>query len=221
MLRFQDSLSATLFIGYPVHGAAREPDKTRIRQSQFRFGRKHMRNVQKSILDAVLEIHPPPKALLDVGCGDGFFTRALSSSLPSVVITALDLSFPKYLAGYTGIRFVEGRVEKLPFDSGSFDVVTASLSMHHWDDKKQGISEIYRVLRGNGHIIIGDPLLQGWLNNPLLGWLAQKIDRGVFATTQEALVYLENAGFESANVQIVPHSLRSLFLITAAKPSFT
>ena len=211
MRRLHDSLSATLYIKLRENLA-------RIWQSRIRFGRQLMRSVQKSILEAVLQIHPSPKALLDVGCGDGSFTRALSCSLPSTAITALDLAFPKYLAWSTKIRFVKGRVEKLPFGSGSFAVVTASLSMHHWDDKGQGISEIYRVLGEGGRAIIGDPLLQGWLSNPFLGWLAQKTDRGVFASTQEILTYLESAGFKSANVQVVPHSLRSLFLITAVKP---
>ena len=177
-----------------------------------------MRSVQKSILDAVLQMRPLPQALLDVGCGDGSFTRILSSCLPGTAITAVDLTFPGQMAGFTKIRFAQASVEKLPFDSGSFDVVTASLSMHHWENKKQGISEIHRVLKTGGQIIIGDPLLQGWLSNPLLGWLAQKIDRGVFASPQNLLAYLESAGFESARIQDAPNSLRSLFLVTAIKP---
>ena len=176
-----------------------------------------MRAVHRSILDAVMQVDPSPETLLDIGCGDGSFTRALYHYLPGTSITGLDLSFPRYLAGATGIRFVEGSVERLPFSSASFDLATASLSMHHWIDKWKGISEISRVLKPGGQLIIGDPLLQGWLGNPLLGRLAQSIDRGCFASVPELEGYLRDSGFASCAVTLVPNSFKSTFLITARK----
>jgi len=176
-----------------------------------------MRAVHKSILDAVLQIDPPPRALLDIGCGDGSFTRALCHHLPFTSITGLDLSLPRYLGGATGIRFVEGTVERLPFPTASFDLVTVSLSMHHWTDKGKGLAEISRVLKPGGHLIIGDPLLQGWLGNPLLGRLAQSIDHGCFATVPELESYLLKSGFDSPAISLVPNSFKSTFLITAQK----
>jgi len=176
-----------------------------------------VRAVHKSLLDAVLQIRPAPSSLLDIGCGDGSFTRALCHCLPNTSITGLDLSLPRYLTGATGICFVEGSVERLPFPSASFDLVTASLSMHHWNDKEMGIGEIARVLKAGGHLVIGDPLLQGWLGNPLLGRLAQSIDRGCFASLPELETYLQSSGFASFAVALVPNTFRSTFLVTAQK----
>ena len=177
-----------------------------------------MKSVQRSIRDEVVHIHPSPQSLLDIGCGNGFFTQVLAHSLPHTAITAVDLTLPRNPAGLNGIRFVEGGVENLPFDSNLFDVVTASMSMHHWNNKEQGITEIYRVLKEGGRMVIGDPLLQDWLSNPFLGRLVQKIDGGVFAVPQELRAYLESAGFEAVSIQVVPHSLKSVYLITATKP---
>jgi len=203
-----------------------------------------MRAVHRSILDAVLQVDPSPVALLDIGCGDGSFTRVLCHYVPNTSITGLDLSLPHNLGGATGmtgavkvaeamgrtgmgnvrgavnttgIRFVEGTVERLPFPTASFDLVTVSLSMHHWDDKRKGISEVFRVLRPGGCLIIGDPLLQGWLGNPLLGRLAQSIDRGSFASASELEGYLLSSGFATFTISPVPNSFKSTFLITAQK----
>jgi len=111
-----------------------------------------------------------------------------------------------------------GNVEALRFEDNSFDLVYASLALHHWENKKQGISEAYRVLKSGGNLIIGDPLLKGWMSNRLLGWLTQKLDGGVFATPRELTDYLEGAGFTHVHIDLVPHSMRSLFLVTATKP---
>lgn len=176
-----------------------------------------MRQVHRSILDAVLGINPLPKTLLDIGCGNGSFTRELHSGLPSMVITALDFRFPKYLKGQTSVRFIAGSAEELPFDSESFDAITVSLSLHHWKNKEKGISEVYRVLKTKGHLVIGDPLLQGWLSKPVMGWLAQKIDGGTFAATAELTAHLKGAGFKYVNMGLIPNSMQSLFLVTAVK----
>jgi len=181
----------------------------------------------------VLSVSPLPKTLLDAGCGDGLFTRELSAFLPEAHITALDRSYPKYLTGLTPqtratqstqatqqtrITFVTGSVDTLPFDEDSFDVVVASLSLHHWEKKAKGIAEVYRVLKKGGTLVIGDPLLQGWMSNRVLGRLTQKIDGGVFTTPKELTTYLDNVGFKAVRISLVPYTLASLFLITASKP---
>jgi len=176
-----------------------------------------VRSVHESIIAAVQHIHPHPKSLLDVGCGDGSFTSALASVLPGTSITALDIAYPKRWLAPPVIRFVEGTVEELPFDPDSFDVVVSSLSMHHWNDKKHGISEISRVLRSEGHLVIGDPLLEGWLSNPFLGWITQKVDGGTFTTARDICAYCESAGLESVEISLIPNSMKALFLVTAIK----
>jgi len=177
-----------------------------------------MRPVQTLIVEAVSQMAPIPMSLLDIGCGDGAFTLALHAAFTKTAISALDPGFPKYLAGHGRISFVKGAAESLPFAQNSFDVLTASLSLHHWDNKKEGISEALRVLKDGGQLIMGDPLLEDWLSNRFLGWAAQKIDGGSFAAPRELLGYFEDAGFGSVNINAVPRSLKSLYLIVATKP---
>lgn len=43
-------------------------------------------------------------------------------------------------------RFVQAAAEHLPFEGGEFDLVTSTVSFHHWQDQQAGLNEIGRVL---------------------------------------------------------------------------
>ncbi len=110
-------------------------------------------------------------------------------------------------------------MEALPFVAESFDVAIAALSFHHWSSKQTGLHEVFRVLRRGGRLIMGDPLLAGWLSKPLAGWLAQKTDGGVFAAPDTLTAFLLAAGFEQVSIHLVPQTMKSLYLISAMKPT--
>jgi len=91
--------------------------------------------------------------LLDVGCGAGFLTNALSSS--GYKMTGLDLSkeslhvAQKYDFGGNA-KYVEGDAYQLPFADASFDGVTCMDFLEHVNDPERVIAEIARVLKPNG-----------------------------------------------------------------------
>lgn len=167
------------------------------------------------MLGAVLALRPRPSTLLDIGSGAGDLTRAIAVALPATSITALD-SYPPMGSGHN-IHFVSGRVESLPFADRTFDAVTASLTLHHWQHKQKGLQEAYRVLKDGGRLIIGDPLLDGLLRSKFWGRVAQRIDGGNFVVPDELNRYLLRAGFAGQSRRVVPGSLNSLYLITATK----
>jgi ubiquinone/menaquinone biosynthesis C-methylase UbiE len=47
-------------------------------------------------------------------------------------------------------RFVQAAAEYLPFEGGEFDLVTSTVSFHHWQDQQAGLNEIERMLRSTG-----------------------------------------------------------------------
>jgi len=167
-------------------------------------------------LEAVLSLQPNPGTLLDIGSGSGVLTQALAASLPRTTLTAVDTYRPIHTRH--NITFIPGKAESLPFGDSSFDVVTASLSLHHWQSKQEGLQEAFRVLKDGGRLIIGDPLLDGLLHSRFWSGLAQAIDRGNFTAPDELRGYLARAGFTEPTVCVVPGSPNSLYLITASKP---
>lgn len=84
--------------------------------------------------------------LLDVGCGTG-----IAYEFFNVDYTGIDPS-EELLKQCKG-KSVLGKAEELPFENESFDVVIAVTSLHHCDLDK-AVSEIKRVVKKNGVIVI-------------------------------------------------------------------
>lgn len=175
-----------------------------------------MRAIHDAVLKEISSRRTIPQTILDVGFGNGTFTQAVSAAFPSSDITAIDTSIPKFSSS-DNITFIKGSVEQLPFALESFDLVITVLSLHHWKEKSKGISEIYRVLKKGGRLIIGDPLLEDWMSNRILGLLMQVLDGGSFTYKKRVSGYLNTAGFEEISIKLIPNTMKSLYLITAKK----
>ena len=175
-----------------------------------------MKVIHRAIIEKARSLSPQPLTALDIGCGNGAFTRLVSGSLPGTAVTAVDIDVSR-VTDAGGIAFVKGSAENLPFSSEAFDVIIAAQTLHHWNDKQRGICEAYRVLKKGGSIIIGDPLLEDWLRSSFWGGLIQAVDRGSFTDRKRLTGYLEKAGFGDISISAVSGTMKSVYLITASK----
>lgn len=112
-------------------------------------------------LIAAVERHGQFKSgnrVADLGCGSGVFTDLLSKR--GYRCTGVDLS-PGLIAAakrkYSGIEFIEGDVEKLPFPDASFDRVLLSGIVHHLPDPSRCAAEVFRILKPGGRFVAFDP----------------------------------------------------------------
>jgi SAM-dependent methyltransferase len=99
-------------------------------------------------LAAVAEARP--RRVLDAGCGDGVFARAVAAP----VVVGVD-SAPAMVerARGRGVDAREARIEELPFGDGEFDVVVCNWVLYHLPDLEAGIRELARVLRPGGRFV--------------------------------------------------------------------
>jgi len=116
-----------------------------------------------------------PHRVLDLGCGGGHVTyRAapLASEVVACDVTADMLDAVLRTAaerGLTNVTVQQAPAESLPFDNGSFDVVVARYTTHHWHDMNAGLREVRRVLRPGARALFIDvtspesALLDSWL----------------------------------------------------------
>jgi ubiquinone/menaquinone biosynthesis C-methylase UbiE len=104
----------------------------------------------------------PAAVALDIATGTGEFARALAPRVAKVIgLDATDAMLEqgrKFIerAGVENITFQKGIVQELPFEDESFDIVSSRYAFHHFADPKPVISEMARVCKTGGHVIIID-----------------------------------------------------------------
>jgi ubiquinone/menaquinone biosynthesis C-methylase UbiE len=102
----------------------------------------------------------PADCLLDVGCGTGALLRRLTLSHPAEKLFGVD-PVPEMLALARrrlppAIQLCTGWAERLPFASGKFDVVVSCNVFHYVRQPLAALSEMNRVLRSGGQLVITD-----------------------------------------------------------------
>lgn len=118
-----------------------------------------------------------PLMVLDVGCGTGLNASILSEMGHTVV--GIDLS-PVAIEKFTALGF-EGYVcdvaERLPFAEGRFDIVYASEVIEHVSDTESFLSELTRVLKPGGLLMLSTPNSAFWPFRlvGLLGWTVSEV----------------------------------------------
>jgi ubiquinone/menaquinone biosynthesis C-methylase UbiE len=92
---------------------------------------------------------PVGASVLDVGCGTGYFTRALARSGFAVTGLDPDASMIRYARGHTGLheRYLTGDARCLPFADACFDAAVAITSFCFIADPLRALSELARVAR--------------------------------------------------------------------------
>jgi ubiquinone/menaquinone biosynthesis C-methylase UbiE len=118
----------------------------------------------QAILRAYLsEIMFPPQArVLEVGCGTGAVARFVAQWPNVAKVVGVDPS-PTLLdkartlsAGLSTLSFQEADGKKLPFPADTFDVVVLHTVLTHVPGPEALLAEVFRVLRPQGSVGIGD-----------------------------------------------------------------
>lgn len=103
-----------------------------------------------------------PKAILDVATGTGDFAIAAMKLHPEK-ICGVDISEGMLKIGKAKIKklgledkieLLEGDSEALPFTSAVFDAVTCAYGVRNFENLRQGLQEMHRVLKPGGKLAI-------------------------------------------------------------------
>ncbi|MGN6373500.1 MAG: class I SAM-dependent methyltransferase [Solirubrobacteraceae bacterium] len=151
-----------------------------------------------------------PPRLLDIGCGEGYFAALLVESGLSVV--AADVA----VEPLRRLRETHPHIDlclltpdaPLPFDDSSFDAVWAGEVVEHVADTQSWLSELRRVLRSGGTLLLSTP------DHGLLRRIAMALSRRRFEqcfdprsdhlrfyTRQTLAALLSDFGFERIDVR--------------------
>jgi SAM-dependent methyltransferase len=96
---------------------------------------------------------------LDLGCGTGAFTALLAhSGADAVGADVAEAALERARRAQPELRFVRVAVEgPLPFEDHAFDLVWASEVIEHVADTARWLSDVRRVLRPGGSLLLTTP----------------------------------------------------------------
>jgi SAM-dependent methyltransferase len=115
------------------------------------------RQTDPRLAELIWEALGNAETVLNVGAGSGAYEprdRSVCAVEPSAVMIAQRPA--------SAARAVQASAEALPFADGSFDVVMAVLSDHHWRDRRQGLHELRRVARRRVVLFNANPAEADW-----------------------------------------------------------
>jgi SAM-dependent methyltransferase len=136
---------------------------------------------------------PPPKRLLDVGCGDGDFLRAATAAGWKAAGT--DIGGALQNARDAGLD-VHPTLDEVA-SAGPFDVATLWHTLEHFSDPRGTLERTRELLRPHGRLLVAVPDAAG-LQAALFGksWFHLDVPRHLFHFDRTALTtLLERTGF--------------------------
>ena len=98
--------------------------------------------------------------IVELGCGTGIDSIAMSGKdnyVMGIDISELAIKKARKRAeGIEGVEFKESNLEALPLEDNSVDVIASFFTFEHLFNPERVLSEINRVLKNNGVLIIGE-----------------------------------------------------------------
>lgn len=142
---------------------------------------KIVESIPKPVIDSFCGVGNPfslgliheGETVLDIGCGGGFdviFAATMVGSKGNV--TGIDVT-PEMLerskknvqeTSVENVTFMQTSGEDLPFPDNSFDIVISNGVFNLFPDKEKAFSEIFRVLKIAGRLMVSDQVLIGELS---------------------------------------------------------
>jgi ubiquinone/menaquinone biosynthesis C-methylase UbiE len=135
---------------------------------------------------------------LDAGCGTGSLAFALAPFVAEVVGVDTNTEYLEAgrAAAPSNVRLVEGDVTALPFGYAEFDLACCHRVLHHVRRPELAVSELARVTKPGGRILIADQLGS---TDPLKSLELDRFERRRDPSHQRSLPDADIRGYLDAN----------------------
>ncbi len=161
-------------------------------------------------------------SILDVGCGTGDMLRRFAAGGASRLVGADSsegmLQVARRLSdGAANIELLKASAESLPVGAAEFDVVVSCIAFHHFPDPEGALSEMARVIKPGGNLLLCDMCGEGLSGSLMLAYGRLKAaDNHYYDRTSLARLMIAS-GLEPIGVKRV-RRFPPAMLVTAAKP---
>lgn len=158
----------------------------------------------------------PEGKYLDLGCGTGNYTVALSGLGGEwSAIDVSDVMLRQAREKSRNIHWVQSSADAVPFPDAAFDGAICTLAIHHFSSLRSPFREIRRTLRSGAFVIftgLADQMRDYWLCHYFPEMMARSIEK--MPEEFQIRAALREAGFKSVEVTpfFVTSELEDLFL---------
>ena len=183
-----------------------------------------------------------PKEIGDLATGTGDLALVLQKKLPDAEVTGVDF-VPEMLelAQRKGVRrTILADAMKLPLPDASFDCVTIAFGLRNMENWKAALSEMSRVLRRGGHLLVLEfslptksivrNIYRFYLHRclPLLGFLLTRRKSAYdylgdsieeFPSGRAMLNLIETSGFSHATFQPLSYGIVTIYTAEKSRPA--
>lgn len=158
-----------------------------------------------------------PASLLDCGCGTGIYAKCFTpKSYLGIDISADYVEHARRCN--PDYRFDVMDATSLGFPDCTFEAVIVSGVIHHLsnDDARAMLSEIWRVLRSEGKLLLWEDV-QSRSQLNLVGKLVHRLDLGSYIRDEESYREIIAPGFEIDRIESVRSGFMDYVAFTATK----
>jgi ubiquinone/menaquinone biosynthesis C-methylase UbiE len=145
------------------------------------------------------------RSVLDIACGPGVLAGAVAKAHPGAVVTGIDICPERFcgqdIASSPNLNLRSGDARSLPFADNTFDFVYCRFLLQYLADRDKAVSEMIRVCKPGGRILLQD------LDGQLVWHYPE--DRPLQEQINQVLSGLAKTGFD-------PHVGRKLYSIANA-----
>lgn len=149
--------------------------------------------------------------VLEVGSGTGFTTAEIAKKVQPERIFCVDLTLEQIKRAKRKLKanFFLGDAENLPFKDKSFDSAISAGSIEYWPNPMKGISEMVRVTKSGGKVVILAPRKP---KNLVIRKIAEKLM--LFPSTEQCIEWFKKAGLKEIEyVEIGPYRFWSKLVV--------
>ena len=168
---------------------------------------EHHRDLAEWALSVIPKICP--KKILDIGCGGGMAISLLAKKFNSHMY-GIDISdesvrmtseYNTELIRTGTLSVSKDSVSEMPFENGSFDLVTAIETYFFWPSLANDILEVGRVISVNGYVLIVSEVYPHPDFDERNGKMIETYGMNIVSNRKMAEM-LENAGFEVETIEV-------------------